>query len=169
MRLKVKEVMEDIVADLKWAVVEYQNGHKFQEVPKPKYDCLLFDLDDPIYPYSSGVSVQIAKNIDECMIQKLGMEAVKVTELNYPFYKTYGMTMAGLRAIGYDFDYDDFNSFVHGRLPYDVLLKPDHVLRGILQSPLVRKVVLSIPQIYRIGTMLCSGMTSLEHMDYLQK
>ncbi|KAG5051912.1 hypothetical protein JHK85_004427 [Glycine max] len=69
------------------------------------------------------------------------MEAVKVTELNYPFYKTYGMTMAGLRAIGYDFDYDDFNSFVHGRLPYDVLLKPDHVLRGILQSPLVRKVV----------------------------
>ncbi|KAH1261633.1 hypothetical protein GmHk_02G004450 [Glycine max] len=113
------------------------------------------NLDDPIYPYSSGVSVQIAKNIDGneftrqlslslafyCMIQKLGMEAVKVTELNYPFYKTYGMTMAGLRAIGYDFDYDDFNSFVHGRLPYDVLLKPDHVLRGILQSPLVRKVV----------------------------
>ena len=25
MRLKVKEVMEDIVADLKWAVVEYQS------------------------------------------------------------------------------------------------------------------------------------------------
>ena len=33
------------------------------------------------------------------------------------------------------------SSFVHGRLPYDVLLKPDPVLRGILQSLPVRKLV----------------------------
>nr|ACU17892.1 unknown [Glycine max] len=118
-----------------------EDGHKFQEVSKPKYDCLLFDLDDTLYPYSSGVSVQIAKNIDEYMIQKLGVEAAKVAELNYSLYKTYGTTMAGLRAIGYDFGYDDFNSFVHGRLPYDVLLKPDPVLRGILQSLPVRKLI----------------------------
>ena len=32
------------------------------------------------------------------MIQKLGMEAAKVAELNYPLYKTYGTTMAGLRV-----------------------------------------------------------------------
>ncbi|KAL2328768.1 hypothetical protein Fmac_022195 [Flemingia macrophylla] len=119
-----------------------EDGHKFnQEVSKPKYDCLLFDLDDTLYPFSAGVSAQIAKNIDEFMIQKLGIEAAKVAELNYPLYRIYGTTLAGLKAIGYDFDYGDFHSFVHGRLPYNNLLKPDTVLRGILQSLPVRKLI----------------------------
>ncbi|XP_014493235.1 uncharacterized protein C24B11.05 [Vigna radiata var. radiata] len=118
-----------------------EDGHKFQDVQKPKYDCLLFDLDDTLYPYSSGVCQQIAKNIEEYMIQKLGIEADKVAELNVPLYKTYGTTMAGLKAIGYDFEFDEYNSFVHGRLPYNVLLKPDPVLRGILQSLPIRKII----------------------------
>ncbi|BAT90736.1 hypothetical protein LR48_Vigan238s004000 [Vigna angularis] len=118
-----------------------EDGHNFQDVQKPKYDCLLFDLDDTLYPYSSGVCQQIAMNIEEYMIQKLGIDADKVAELNVPLYKTYGTTMAGLKAIGYDFEIDEYNSFVHGRLPYDVLLKPDPVLRGILQSLPIRKII----------------------------
>lgn len=117
-----------------------ENGHNFQEVSKPKYDCLLFDIDDTLYPLSSGISAQTAKNIEEYMLQKLGMEAATVPELCYSLYKTYGTTMAGLRAIGYGFDYSDFHSFVHGRLPYN-LLKPDPVLKGILQSLPFRKVL----------------------------
>ncbi|XP_050897501.1 uncharacterized protein C24B11.05 [Lathyrus oleraceus] len=78
------------------------------------------------------------------MLQKLGMEAEKVPELCNSLYKTYGTTMAALRlsfcrAIGYDFDYNDFHSYVHGRLPYS-LLKPDRVLKRILQSLPCRKV-----------------------------
>lgn len=46
------------------------------------------------------------------------------------------------QAIGYEFDYDDYHSFVHGRLPYD-RLKPDPVLRALLQSLPIRKVVRS--------------------------
>ncbi|XP_057449206.1 uncharacterized protein C24B11.05-like [Lotus japonicus] len=111
------------------------------QVSNPKYDCLLFDLDDTLYPLSSGISAQIAKNIQEYMLQKLGVEPAKVSELNFSLYKTYGTTMAGLRAIGYDIDYDDFHSSVHGRLPYKSLLKPDHVLRGILLSLPVRKII----------------------------
>ncbi|KAL1361775.1 hypothetical protein HN51_010097 [Arachis hypogaea] len=117
-----------------------ENGHQFQEVSKAKYDCLLFDLDDTLYPYSSGLSAQTAKNIEEYMLQKLGMEPAKLPEVNQSLYKIYGTTMAGLRAIGYDFDYDDFHRFVHGRLPYH-LLKTDPVLRGILQSLPIRKVI----------------------------
>ncbi|KAI5390446.1 hypothetical protein KIW84_075676 [Lathyrus oleraceus] len=76
----------------------------------------------------------------EYMLQKLGMEAEKVPELSNSLYKTYGTIMVGLRAIGYDFDYNDFHSSIHGRLPYS-LLKPDPVLKGILQSLPCRKVV----------------------------
>ncbi|RWV80443.1 hypothetical protein GW17_00058288 [Ensete ventricosum] len=43
------------------------------------------------------------------------------------------------QAIGYNFDYDDYHSFVHGRLPYNKL-KPDPVLRQLLLSLPIRKV-----------------------------
>jgi len=33
------------------------------------------------------------------MIQKLGMEADKVAQLNVPLYKRYGTTMAGLKVL----------------------------------------------------------------------
>jgi len=44
------------------------------------------------------------------------------------------------QAIGYKFDYDEYHSCVHGRLPYDNL-KPDPVLRHLLLSLPIRKVV----------------------------
>ncbi|KAI3811578.1 hypothetical protein L1987_21304 [Smallanthus sonchifolius] len=57
-------------------------------------------------------------------------------------YRNYGTTMAGLRAFGYDFDHDDYHSFVHGRLPYEYL-KPDPALRSLLHSLPIRKVIFS--------------------------
>ncbi|CAK7331496.1 unnamed protein product [Dovyalis caffra] len=117
----------------------YEDDEK-QQVLEHKYDCLLFDLDDTLYPLSSGLSVRVTQNIQEYMIQKLGIEESKVPELCVSLYKYYGTTMAGLRAIGHKFDYDDFHGFVHGRLPYQ-LLKPDLVLGNILLNLPVRKVV----------------------------
>ncbi|KAJ4832129.1 hypothetical protein Tsubulata_038669 [Turnera subulata] len=111
-----------------------------QEALDKKYDCLLFDVDDTLYPLSSGLSVQVTKNIQEFMIEKLGIEESQVPDLCISLYRHYGTTMAGLRAIGYKFDYDDFHGFVHGRLPYD-LLKPDPVLRSLLLSLPIRKVI----------------------------
>ncbi|KAM1276918.1 hypothetical protein ACFX13_030081 [Malus domestica] len=110
------------------------------QVQYHQYECLLFDLDDTLYPLSSGISVQITANIKEYMIQKLGIDESEVPELCISLYKDYGTTMADLKAKGYNFDCDDFHSFVHGRLPYE-LLHPDPVLRGLLLSLPVRKVI----------------------------
>ncbi|XAR58969.1 Pyridoxal phosphatase [Bertholletia excelsa] len=120
--------------------MEYEDP--YQHAPEPKYDCLLFDVDDTLYPFSSGLSKECTKNIIEYMINKLGMEEDKVPEMCIQLYKDYGTTMAGLRAIGYDFDYDNFHGFVHGRLPYETL-KPDAVLKSLLQSLPIRKVIFS--------------------------
>ncbi|KAK9998658.1 hypothetical protein SO802_018261 [Lithocarpus litseifolius] len=106
----------------------------------PNYECLLFDLDDTLYSLSTGFFTICTKNIEEYMVQKLGIDEKKVQEISPVLYKTYGTTMAGLKAVGYNFDYDDFHGFVHGRLPYN-LLKPDPVLRGLLLSLPIRKVV----------------------------
>ncbi|KAG2603563.1 uncharacterized protein LOC120709381 isoform X2 [Panicum virgatum] len=105
-----------------------------------KCDCLLFDLDDTLYPFTSGIAADIAKNIRDYMVHKLGVDESVSLELCVLLYKQYGTTMAGLRAVGYQFDYDDFHSFVHGRLAYDKI-KPDPVLRNILLSLPIRKVV----------------------------
>ncbi|CAN4116070.1 unnamed protein product [Withania somnifera] len=107
---------------------------------RPKYDCLLFDLDDTLYPLSSGLAASVCKNIQDYMVEKLGIEQSKIAELGNLLYKNYGTTMAGLRAIGYDFVYDDYHSFVHGRLPYENL-RPDPVLRSLLLSVPIRKAI----------------------------
>ncbi|XP_016485884.2 uncharacterized protein C24B11.05 [Nicotiana tabacum] len=119
-----------------------EHEDSYQLVSEPKYECLLFDVDDTLYPLSSGLSAQCTKNIIDYMVEKLGIDEAKVPEMCVSLYKEYGTTMAGLRAIGYDFNYDDYHSFVHGRLPYE-LLKTDHVLRNLLRSLPVRKVIFS--------------------------
>ncbi|XP_051130408.1 uncharacterized protein C24B11.05-like [Andrographis paniculata] len=117
----------------------YEEQYRMQ-VQAPKYECLLFDLDDTLYPLSSGLAASVLTNIKVYMVEKLGIEESKIPELCDLLYKHYGTTMAGLRAIGYDFDYDEYHSFVHGRLPYDNL-KPDPVLRGLLLSLPIRKLI----------------------------
>ncbi|KAG9142583.1 hypothetical protein Leryth_011676 [Lithospermum erythrorhizon] len=113
---------------------------RYRQIQEQKFDCLLFDLDDTLYPLSAGLAAGCLKNIQDYMVEKLGIEESKILELCNLLYKNYGTTMAGLRAIGYDFDYDDYHSFVHGRLPYDNL-KPDPVLRSLLLSLPYRKVI----------------------------
>ncbi|XP_051181996.1 uncharacterized protein C24B11.05 [Lolium perenne] len=109
-------------------------------VQEPKFDCLLFDLDDTLYPMSSGISSHVKTNIERYMVEKLGIEESKIENLGNLLYKNYGTTMAGLRAIGYNFDYDEYHSFVHGRLPYDNI-KPDPVLKHILKNMRIRKLI----------------------------
>ncbi|KAK0585064.1 hypothetical protein LWI29_022944 [Acer saccharum] len=121
-----------------WIKMEYENRYRVAQ--SSKLDCLLFDLDDTLYPYSAGIAAAVGQNIKDYMVEKLGIDKSKITELGNLLYKNYGTTMAGLRAIGYDFDYDEYHSFVHGRLPYENL-KPDPVLRSLLLGLPLRKII----------------------------
>nr|GMC69349.1 suppressor of disruption of TFIIS [Ipomoea batatas] len=100
----------------------------FGQVQRSKYDCLLFDLDDTLYPLSSGLAAACGKNIADFMVEKLGIDRSKTIDLGHLLYKNYGTTLAGLRAIGYDFDYDEYH-------------RPDPVLRSLLISLPYRKLI----------------------------
>ncbi|KAL9360206.1 hypothetical protein Peur_048329 [Populus x canadensis] len=106
----------------------------------PKYECLLFDMDDTLYPLSLGLNMACRKNIEEFMLHQLHIEESEVPRLCLELYREHGTTMAGLKALGYEFDNDEFHAFVHGRLPYETL-KPDPVLRNILLSVPQRKII----------------------------
>ncbi|XP_077232755.1 uncharacterized protein C24B11.05-like [Tasmannia lanceolata] len=153
--------------------MEYDD--RYRQVQRPKHDCLLFDLDDTLYPLSSGLAFECRKNIGDYMVEKLGIEETKVSDMCNLLYKNYGTTMAGLRAIGYEFDYDDYHSFVHGRLPYEKL-KPDPVLRNLLLSLPIRKVIFTnadrihaAKALSRLGLEDCfEGIICFETLNPLQ-
>lgn len=105
-----------------------------------KFDCLLFDMDDTLYPLSLGINLACRKNIQEYMLNKLRIEESQVPKMCLDLYREYGTTMAGLKVLGYDFDYDDFHACVHGTLPYEKV-KPDPVLRQLLLSLPQRKII----------------------------
>lgn len=153
--------------------MEYED--QINQAMDPKYECLLFDLDDTLYPLTSGISSEVTKNIQEYMIKKLGIKE-NVPELCVSLYKHYGTTMAGLKAIGYNFEYDDFHSFVHGRLPY-AMLKPDPVLRNLLLSIPIRKIIFTnadknhaVRVLNRLGLEDCfEGIICFETLNPINK
>ncbi|KAK4423527.1 hypothetical protein Salat_1935500 [Sesamum alatum] len=97
-------------------------------------------MDDTLYPLSLGINLACRKNIEEFMLHHLDMEESEVPRLCLELYRDYGTTMAGLKALGYEFDNDEFHAYVHGRLPYE-LLKPDPVLRNLLLSMPQHKII----------------------------
>ncbi|XP_047315359.1 uncharacterized protein C24B11.05-like isoform X2 [Impatiens glandulifera] len=105
-----------------------------------KYECLLFDMDDTLYPLSTGLNFACRLNIQDYMRQYLHIEESCVPKMCVDLYKEHGTTMAGLKALGYQFNNDEFHEYVHGKLPYDVL-KTDHLLRTLLLSIPHRKIV----------------------------
>ncbi|XAR58346.1 Pyridoxal phosphatase [Bertholletia excelsa] len=105
-----------------------------------KYKCLLFDMDDTLYPLSSGLNLACRKNIEEFMLRHLHINENEVPRMCLDLYREYGTTMAGLKALGYEFDDEVFHTYVHGKLPYEDL-KPDPVLRNLLLSMPQRKII----------------------------
>lgn len=104
------------------------------------FDSILFDLDDTLYLSKLGFGEATKRNIDDFLVEKCGFPANKASSLRAELFKKYGSSLAGLRALGYDIDADDYHSFVHGRLPYD-LIKPDAQLRNLLRSINQRKII----------------------------
>ncbi|KAK1351706.1 Phosphate metabolism protein 8 [Heracleum sosnowskyi] len=104
------------------------------------FDSILFDLDDTLYLSKLGFGEATKRNIDDFLVEKCGFPESKASSLRVELFKKYGSSLAGLRALGYDIDADDYHSFVHGRLPYD-LIKPDAQLRNLLRSINQRKII----------------------------
>ncbi|KAD3067511.1 hypothetical protein E3N88_35391 [Mikania micrantha] len=104
------------------------------------FDCLIFDLDDTLYSSSIGFGDATKRNIDDFLVDRYGFDRRKASALRVQLFKAYGSTLAGLRALGYDVDADDYHSIVHGRLPYH-LIKPDLQLRSLLLTINQRKII----------------------------
>jgi putative hydrolase of the HAD superfamily len=96
---------------------------------------LFFDLDDTLYPHTTGLWEAIRQRMDLYMQEKLGVGPELVSSLRAQFLDNYGTTLRGLQN-HFHVDAQDFLAYVHD-LPLGQYLRP---------NPLLRQVLLSLPQ-----------------------
>jgi putative hydrolase of the HAD superfamily len=97
-----------------------------------KLTTLFFDLDDTLYPSTSGLWQAIRDRIGLYMYERVHLDWPVIPELRAHLFKTYGTTMRGLLA-EYGIDRDDYLQFVHD-VPLADYIQPDRQLREILCS-----------------------------------
>ncbi len=97
------------------------------------------DLDDTVYPASSGIWSFIRQRMAQYMHDRLGLSWEEIPLLRRTYFETYGTTMRGLQAC-FGIDEEDFLMYVHD-VPVEATLAPDPQLREILSSYPQRKII----------------------------
>ncbi|HZM24081.1 MAG TPA: pyrimidine 5'-nucleotidase [Anaerolineales bacterium] len=103
------------------------------------FTTLFFDLDDTLYPNTTGLWKAIKDRMNIYMRDRIGIPEKDVPQLREQYFKMYGTTLRGLQA-RHQVDVEDFLAFVHD-LPLNEYLKPDPVQRDIISSLGTRNLV----------------------------
>jgi putative hydrolase of the HAD superfamily len=96
------------------------------------FTTLFFDVDDTLYPASSGLWEAIRERMSEFMHEQLNLPPQEIPKLSRSYYEKYGTTLRGLQ-IHYQIDPEDYLTYVHD-LPLERFLKPDPDLHALLLS-----------------------------------
>ncbi len=96
----------------------------------PEYTTLLFDLDDTLYPATSGLWDLIGERINQYMITRVGLPAEGIGELREALFKEYGTTLRGLKVTR-GIDERDYLDFVHD-VPVHEYIQPASGLSEML-------------------------------------
>jgi putative hydrolase of the HAD superfamily len=108
---------------------------------------LLFDLDDTLYPASSGLFMRVSKRIHEYIRDALQLEPEAARKLQKEYWRTYGTSLYGLMTC-HNTDPVPFLEYVHD-VPVEEVLRPNPDLRAVLESlPHRRHVFTNGPAFY---------------------
>jgi len=96
------------------------------------YTTLLLDLDDTLYPSTSGIWDLIGERINLYMQQKISLPIANISAMRESLFHKYGTTMRGLQ-IEYGIDPVDYLDYVH-QVPVESLISPDPLLNQLLAA-----------------------------------
>ncbi len=99
----------------------------------------LIDLDDTVYPASSGLWLAIRQRIDLFVAQKLNLPVEEASTIRRDLFYKYSTTLRGLQAM-YQVDDEEYFRFVHD-VPVESYLAPDLELKETLQAYPQQKVI----------------------------
>jgi pyrimidine 5'-nucleotidase len=97
-----------------------------------RFNTLFFDLDETLYPSSSGLWMAIRERINTYLHDRMGFPSEQIEVLREQFFCDYGTTLRGLQA-NYNVDMEDYLAFVHN-VPLEKHLHPDEGLRKVIEA-----------------------------------
>jgi len=103
-----------------------------------RFTHFFFDLDETLYPSSSGLWILIRERINTYLRERLGFAPEQIETLREQYFREYGTTLRGLQA-NHSVDMDDYLAFVHD-VPLDSIA-PNPALRAALESLPVHKFI----------------------------
>ncbi len=101
--------------------------------------CLIFDLDDTLYPQGIGAWDLVGDRIDQFLTDEMGFSSEEVTAMRARLWRQYGTTLRGLQ-MEYEVDMDHYLQYVHD-VPFEDFLAPDAELDQMLHNLPQRKVI----------------------------
>jgi putative hydrolase of the HAD superfamily len=101
--------------------------------------CILFDLDDTLYPRHAGVMDQIRDRMLHYLRSRLNLSPDEADALRRHYFQTYGTTMRGLQ-LNYQIDTEEYLDYVHN-VPLHEYLTANARLDSVLASIPQTKVV----------------------------
>jgi pyrimidine 5'-nucleotidase len=97
-----------------------------------KFTTIFFDLDDTLYPASTGLWQAIKERMNLYMADHMGFDPAEIPGLREKYYLQYGTTLRGLQA-NHEIDVEDYLAFVHD-LPLGDYIQPRPELCALIAS-----------------------------------
>jgi pyrimidine 5'-nucleotidase len=117
-----------------------------------RFTTLFFDLDDTLYPSSTGLWHAIKERMNMYMRERLSIPEDKIPTLREQYFMTYGTTLNGLQK-HHQVDMDDYLAYVHD-LPLKDYLKPDPVVREVIASLPTRNLIFTNADVHHARRVL---------------
>ncbi len=141
----------------------------------PRYTHLLLDLDDTLYPGTSGVWEAVRDRIQEFIETRLALPENEAARLRRRYLEQFGTTLAGLIE-EFDIDAQDYLDYVHD-VPIEQLLSPNPALRTMLASIGIPRIVFTnayLPHAQRVLEQLgiadqISQVIDIYALDFINK
>jgi len=103
------------------------------------FTTIFFDLDDTLYPGSSGLWTTLKQRMTRYMIERLRIPEADVPRLRETYFRTYGTTLRGLQA-NHVVDTAEYLAYVHD---VDVAryIQPDPIQQSVLAALTTRNLI----------------------------
>jgi len=104
-----------------------------------RFTTVFFDLDDTLYPASTGLWEAIKERMNLYMRDRMGFDPAEIAHVREKYYLQYGTTLRGLQA-NHTIDVQDFLAFVHD-LPLADYILPNPGLCKVITALGTRNLI----------------------------
>ncbi len=116
-----------------------------------RFSTVFFDLDDTLYPASTGLWPVLKGRMSDYMRERMGFPEAEIPHIREKYFLAYGTTLRGLQA-NHEIDTEDFLAYVHD-VPLKNFLTPDPAQRKAIASLGTRNLIFTnadIPHARRV-------------------